>query len=157
MPAPRDKPGTQRVVAVNRRARHDYELLESYEAGLILNGSEVKALREGKGQLVDAYALVGEHGVVVKNLEIARYSHDQLSVESSRRTRGLLLRKAELVKLRSRLREKGLVLVPLSIYFKGPWAKLELAVGKGRRKGDKRQEMRRQDAERDMDRAYRHR
>jgi SsrA-binding protein len=147
----------RRMVCANRKARHDYEIVDTLEAGLILTGSEVKSLREGKGQLADAYAVVGQDGVILKNLEITPYTHDHSGETRSKRPRGLLLHAAEVRKLKSRLREQGLALIPLSIYFQGPWAKCELAVARGRRKADKRQALRQKAAEREMDRARRRR
>jgi SsrA-binding protein len=150
-------PSAVRTVAVNRKARFDYELVDRFEAGLVLSGSEVKALREGKGNLVDAYVLVRGGKAQVLNLEISRYTHDHLSELEPRRTRTLLLNAREIRKLEARVREKGLTLVPLSVYFKGPWAKLEVALARGRRKGDKRENLKKREAQRDMDRLRRHR
>ncbi|RKY21392.1 MAG: SsrA-binding protein [Planctomycetota bacterium] len=150
------RPG-DRKVCVNRKARHDYEIVDTIEAGIVLSGSEVKSLRAGTAQLADAYAFIGSEGVVLRNLEITAYSHDHTGMGESRRSRKLLLHAAEVHKLRGRLRESGMSLVPLSIYFKGPWAKCELAVARGRRKSDKRHALRALAAERDMDRARRRR
>ena len=142
---------------MNRRARHEYEILDTVEAGLVLTGSEVKSLRDGQGQLADAFASLTAEGVVLRNFEIPAYRHDHSGATQARRTRRLLLRGAEIRKLQSQLREQGLALVPLSVYFSGPWAKVELAVARGRRKADKRQALRTREAQRDMDRAYRRR
>ena len=146
-----------RVVCVNRRARYEYQVLDTLEAGLVLTGAEVKALREGKGQLADAYALLSEGRAVLKNLEIAPYSHDHTGESDSKRSRSLLLHAAEIRKILFRLREKGLAIVPLSIYFKGPWAKVELGLVRGRRKADKRQALREKAHKREMDRVQRRR
>lgn len=151
------KPPKDRTVCVNRKARHDYEILDRFEAGLVLVGSEAKALREGQGNLVDAYVMIRDGRPVLHNLEISRYSHDTHGDLPTRRQRGLLLNKAEIRKLGGRLREQGLALIPLSIYFKGPWAKLELGLAKGRRKADKRQALRKKAADRDVERALRRR
>jgi SsrA-binding protein len=148
----------RRTVCINRRARFDYELLDRIEAGLVLTGAETKALREGKGNLVDAYVLVRDDRAQVLNLEISRYSCDhQEFATPPRRTRVLLLKAAEIKRLQARVREKGLTLVPVSIYFKGPWAKLEVALARGKRKGDKRESIRRREDQRDMERLRRHR
>lgn len=152
MAKPRDT-----TVCVNRKARHDYEIDDSFEAGLVLAGSEAKALREGKGNLVDAYVMLRQGRPVLHNLEISRYSHDTVGELPTRRQRDLLLNKAEIRKLAARLRERGLTLIPLSIYFKGPWAKLEVGVAKGRRKADKRQALRQREADRDIERSVRRR
>jgi len=147
--------GTRPQVCVNRRARHDFDLLETVEAGLVLTGSEVKALREGKGNLVDAYVRIRDGRATLVNLEISPYSHDPQQRHEPRRPRGLLLHRGEIAKLDARVREKGLVLVPLAIYFKGPWAKVEVALARPRRKYDKREALKRREAQREMDRALR--
>lgn len=150
-------PSAVRTVAVNRKARFDYEIVDRFEAGLVLAGSEVKALREGKGNLVDAYVLVRDGRAQVLNLEIGRYTHDHLGGLPPRRTRQLLLHEREIRRLQARVREKGLTLVPVAVYFKGPWAKLEVALARGRRKADKRENLKKREAQRDMDRLRRHR
>ncbi|MBM3984354.1 MAG: SsrA-binding protein SmpB [Planctomycetes bacterium] len=150
-------PHAVRTVCVNRKARFDYEILDRVEAGLVLSGSEVKALREGKGNLVDAYVMVRDGRAQVLNLEISRYTHDHLCTLAPRRVRGLLLHQREIRKLEARVREKGLTLVPLSVYFKGPWAKLEVALARGKRKSDKRESLKRREDQREMDRLRRHR
>jgi SsrA-binding protein len=149
------KPNLQkRSVCVNRRARHDYDVLQRLEAGLVLRGSEVKALREGKGNLVDAYVSLRDNRPVLHNLEISPYSHDTSERDGeTKRNLGLLLKGAEIRKLVQSLREKGLTLVPLEIYFHGPWAKVEVGVCRGRRKADKREKLKSQEAARDIDRA----
>ncbi len=155
MPA-RD-PHAVHTVCVNRKARFDYEILDRVEAGLVLSGSEVKALREGKGNLVDAYVMVRDGRAQVLNLEISRYTHDHVAALAPRRVRGLLLHQREIRRLEARVREKGLTLVPLSVYFKGPWAKLEVALARGKRKSDKRETLKRREDQREMDRLRRHR
>jgi SsrA-binding protein len=146
-----------KTVCLNRRARFDYELIEKVEAGISLLGAEAKALREGRGNLTDAYVSLERGRPVVFGLEIAPYSHDATRDRDPRRTRQLLLKAAEIRKLAGRIQEKGLTLVPLSIYFKGPWAKLELALARSKRKGDKREALRRREAERDIQRDLRRR
>ncbi len=148
----------RRTVCVHRRARHDYDVLQTLEAGLVLRGSEVKALREGKGNLVDAYVSLRDGRPVLHSLEISPYSHDTARTDGdTRRNRGLLLHASEIRKLTATLREKGLTLVPLEIYFQGPWAKVELGVCRGRRKADKREKLKSREAQRDIDRALRRR
>ncbi len=154
---PAHDPQAVRTVCVNRKARFDYEILDHVEAGLVLAGSEVKALREGKGNLVDAYVMVRDGRAQVLNLEISRYTHDHVSALAPRRVRSLLLHEREIRRLEARVREKGLTLVPLSVYFKGPWAKLEVALARGKRKSDKRETIRRREDQREMDRLRRHR
>ena len=145
------------TVCVHRRAKHDYDILQTVEAGLILQGSEVKALREGKGNLVDAWVSLKNNKPLLHNLEISPYSHDNAGSDETRRTRGLLLHKSEIRKLLAGMREKGLTLVPLEVYFHGPWAKVEVGLCRGRRKADKRQKLKSREAQRDIDRAMRKR
>jgi SsrA-binding protein len=147
----------RKTVCVNRKARFDYEIVDRVEAGLVLTGAEVKALREGKGNLVDAYVLVRDGHAQVLNFEISRYTHDHTEASTPRRTRGLLLKHQEIRRLAARVREKGLTIVVLSVYFRGPWAKLELALARGKKQKDKRETLRRKEAQRDMDRLRRHR
>lgn len=142
----------RKVVCVNRKARHDYDLVDSFEAGLVLTGPEVKALREGKGNLVDAYVMIRQERPQLLNFEISAYTFDQTGTANPRRTRGLLLHRNEIRKLIARTREKGLTLVPLQVYFRGPWAKVEVALGRGRRKADKRQALRAKADRRQTDR-----
>jgi len=142
----------RKTVCVHRRARFDYEIVSTLEAGLVLQGAEVKALREGKGNLVDAWVQLRDGVPVLHNLEISPYSHDTARGSEGRRSRTLLLHADEIRKLDQRLREKGLTLVPLEIYFHGPWAKAEIGVCRGRRKADKRQLLMRREAQRDIDR-----
>ena len=153
------KPNLQkRSVCLNRRARHDYDVLQRLEAGLVLRGSEVKALREGKGNLADAYVSLRGGRPILHNLEISPYSHDTSERDGeTRRNLGLLLKAVEIRKLEQTLREKGLTLVPLEIYFHGPWAKVEVGVCRGRRKADKREKLKSREAQRDIDRALRRR
>ena len=149
---------SKRSVCVNRRARHDYDVLQRLEAGLILRGSEVKALREGKGNLADAYVSLRDNRPVLHNLEISPYSHDTSERDGqTRRNLGLLLKAVEIRKLLQSLREKGLTLIPLEIYFHGPWAKVEVGVCRGRRKTDKREKLKSREAQREIDRALRRR
>ena len=146
---------SEKVTCVNRKARYDFDIVDTVEAGLVLKGSEAKALREGKGNLVDAYALLSKGKPTLHGFEISCYSHDNAGELPSRRSRGLLLHRAEIRRLRARLHENGLTLVPLRVYFKGPWAKVELGLAKGKRKTDKRQALRAKAVQRDVDQAYR--
>jgi len=141
-----------RYIARNRKAKHDYVIVNRLEAGIELKGSEVKSIREGKVNLSDAYAVVENGEVILKNLHISPYkmaqeNHDPL------RPRRLLLHKREIRKLFTQTEQKGLTLIPLAIYFKGKVAKIELAVATGRRKYDKRQAIAKAEAERKMKRA----
>ena len=144
----RQPPGT---VASNRRARHDYEILDTFEAGIALRGSEVKTLREGRASLQDAYAGV-ENGEVVLHMQIPAYSHTGYDGHEPTRPRKLLLHRKEIDQLSRRVAERGLTLVPLRLYFKQQLVKVELGVARGRRAYDKRQAIAQRDAAREMDR-----
>ena len=144
----RQPPGT---VASNRRARHDYEILDTFEAGIALRGSEVKTLREGRASLQDAYAAV-EGGEVMLHMQIPAYSHTGYDGHEPTRPRKLLLHRKEIDQLSRRVAERGLTLVPLRLYFKQHLVKVELAVARGRRAYDKRQAIAKRDAAREMDR-----
>ena len=144
----RQPPGT---VASNRRARHDYEILDTFEAGIALRGSEVKTLREGRASLQDAYAGV-ENGEVVLHMQIPAYSHTGYDGPEPTRPRKLLLHRKEIDQLSRRVAERGLTLVPLRLYFKQQLVKVELAVARGKRAYDKRQAIAQRDAAREMDR-----
>ncbi len=141
----------EKVVTVNRKARYDYEIIDKLEAGMSLLGSEVKALREGRANLKDAYASIEGNNVVLHNCHIGPYGpagpHNQHDPE---RPRKLLLNRREIDKLRRKIVERGFTLVPLRIYFRGGWAKVELAVGKGKRSYDKREQKKRDAVERDI-------
>jgi SsrA-binding protein len=145
----REPPGT---VVTNRRARHDYEILETIEAGIVLRGSEVKTLRERKASLQDAYATI-EDGDVVLHMQIPAYSHTGYEGHEPTRPRKLLLHRREIDQLARKVAERGLTLVPLRLYFKGQLVKVELGLARGKRAYDKRQSMARRDAEREMARA----
>jgi SsrA-binding protein len=145
----REPPGT---VATNRRARHDYQIIETVEAGIVLRGSEVKTLREGKASLQDAYAAV-EGGDVVLHMQVPTYSHTGYEGHEPTRPRKLLLHRREIDQLARKVAERGLTLVPLRLYFKGQLVKVELGLARGKRAYDKRQSMARRDAEREMARA----
>jgi SsrA-binding protein len=143
-----------RVIATNRQARRDYELSDTYECGLALRGSEVKSLRESKVQLSDAYARVIANEVWLIGLRISPYSHSAaFDGHDPGRDRKLLLHRAEIDRLRARTEQEHVTLVPLSLYFKEGRAKVEVAVGRGRHKADKRQAIARRDADREAERA----
>jgi len=139
------------VIASNKKARHDYAVLKTYEAGLVLAGTEVKSLREGRASLVDAFA--GEHNgeIMLYGLHIAEYGYGSWTNHTPRRTRKLLLHKSEIVKILAQLRDgNGLTLVPLSMYFNEGWAKVELGLARGLRSYDKRQVLAERDAKREI-------
>ncbi len=142
-----------KVACANRRARHDYELFDRLEAGLVLTGSEVKSLRNGGGALVDSYVDVrsGEAFLIGANIE--QYANASYMNHEPRRARKLLLHAREIHRLAQKVREKGLTIVPLRVYFKGGRAKVEIALARGRRDYDKRDRI----LKRDLDRAARNR
>ena len=145
----------QRVVVSNRKARHEYAILETVEAGLVLTGTEVKSLRQGNASLLDAYAMVKNGEVWLLGMHINPYEHGSIANHDPLRTRKLLLQKKQVRKLIGRVAEKGLTLIPLSVYFKGAFAKLELALARGKKTYDKRESIRERETKRDLDRARR--
>jgi SsrA-binding protein len=140
-------------VASNRRARYKYEVLERFEAGIELRGSEVKSLREGKAQIAEAYAAVDDGEVWLRGAYIPPYEPASEQNHEPERPRKLLLHKREIERLTGKTQERGLTLVPLRIYFKGPRAKLELALARGKEQHDKRRALRDRDQRREIDRA----
>jgi SsrA-binding protein len=155
-PAPSDDGGIK-IVARNRKARHEYELLEKVEAGIVLTGTEVKSLRNGKANLEDAYAEINGGEIWLEGCDIPEYLQANRMNHVPKRKRKLLLHRREIEKLAAKSSEKGLTLVPLAIYFKKGMAKVELFVARGRKTYDKREAIKKQDAKRDMDRAMRRR
>ncbi len=147
MPEPRRDDGLK-VVATNRRARHEYEILDRWEAGLVLVGTEVKALRQGKANLGDAYAEIRDGEAWLLKMHIGPYEQGNRENHEPFRSRKLLLSRRELRKLRPRLEERGLTLVPLRLYFKRGLAKVELGLGRGRKLHDKRDATAKRDADR---------
>ena len=145
----------QRVAVSNRKARHDYFILDTVEAGLVLKGTEVKSLRGGNANLLDSHAIVKNGEVWLLGLHISPYEQGSYLNHDPRRTRKLLLSKREIRRLLSKVQEKGLSLIPLSIYFKGPYAKVELAVAQGKKSYDKREAIKQRDAKRDIARNLR--
>ena len=142
-------------IARNKRARHDYHILETWEAGLVLTGTEVKSLRDGKAQLVDAYGIVKDGEVYLLNLHISPYKQGSYNNHEPTRTRKLLLHKRQIRRLIGAVEREGLTLVPLDLYFKHGMAKVTLALGKGKKLHDKRETAKARDAEREMARVGR--
>jgi SsrA-binding protein len=143
-----------KIVAENRKARFDYSILETYKAGLVLTGNEVKSLRQGKAQLQDSFARAERGELWLYHLHISPYSTADRNKIDPLRPRKVLLQKRELVKLTGKAAEKGLTVVPLKVYFEGNWAKVELALAKAKKKYEKRDKLRRQTAEREIERAF---
>lgn len=155
--AEKTKPGGLKVVASNRRARHDYEILDTFEAGMVLHGSEVKSLREGKATIKDSFAHVRDGEVFLVGLYIGPHGFSRDGGHAPERTRKLLLNRREIDRIAGKLAERGLTLVPLRIYFKDGKAKLELGLGRGKTSVDKRHTLREKEQKREMDRAVRRR
>jgi SsrA-binding protein len=151
---PEDKDPVE-LIARNKRARHDYELIESWEAGLVLTGTEVKALRAGQASMNDAFGIVREGEVFVVNLHISPYSHGGRDNHDPTRTRKLLLHRSEIRRLIGAVERRGLTLVPTELYFRDGKAKLRVALGRGKKSHDKREDLRKRDAERDIARVFR--
>lgn len=143
----------RKLVAQNKKARHDYHINDTYEAGLVLTGTEVKSLRQGRASLVDAFATVDEGEVWLRQAHIPEYSHGTWTNHTARRTRKLLLNRREVGRISRALQAAGTTLIPLSIYFKHGYAKVEIAVATGKREYDKRETLRRRDAQREAERA----
>jgi len=141
-------------VVTNRRARHKFELVEKFEAGIVLTGSEVKALRGGKAQMTDAYAVVDKGEVWLRKLHIPPYEHATVDAHEPERPRKLLMHKAEIERLVGKTAQKGLTLVPVRIYFKGPRAKVELALARGKEGRDRRRELADRDVRREVEREF---
>jgi SsrA-binding protein len=142
------------VVASNRKARHTYDILETFEAGIVLHGSEVKSLREAQVQMGEAYAVVDDGDVWIHNVHIAEYSNvDKATRPTTDRKRKLLLHRKEIDDIARKVNIERLTLVPLSIYFKDGRAKIEIAIARGRKQADKRRAIAEKDMARDLDRS----
>ena len=148
---------TRTVVATNRRAKFDYEILDTYEAGLVLRGSEVKSLRQGKASIGEAYAWIRDGEAWLESMSIPPYSYAREGGHEPTRARKLLLHRREIDRIWARMREQGLTLVPTRVYFSNGIAKVELALAKGKRTIDKRQSIKKRQQQREMDRARRER
>ncbi|MGB9803436.1 SsrA-binding protein SmpB [Desulfofundulus sp.] len=145
-----------KVVTVNRKARHDYHILETYEAGIALTGTEVKSLRAGRANLQDSFARVENAELFLYNMHISPYDQGNRFNHEPKRTRKLLMHKREILRLLGKSREKGLALIPLKVYFNDRGkAKVELALARGKKVYDKREDMAARDARREMERALR--
>jgi len=142
----------RKAIATNRKARHNYTILDTYEAGVALVGTEVKSLREGKASLVDAFATVDDGEVWLRGLHIPEYGHGSWTNHAPRRTRKLLLHRREIDNLIGKIRDGNLTLVPLSMYFTDGKVKVELALARGKQAHDKRQDLARRTAQREVTR-----
>ena len=141
-----------RVLISNRKARHEYFILETLEAGIVLSGTEVKSIRMGNANLQDSFAVLRNGEVWVEGMHISPYEQGTTNSHVPKRKRKLLLQKKEIRKLAVKGNEKGLTLVPLSVYFKGPYAKVELGIARGKKMYDKREAIAERDAKRNLDR-----
>ena len=150
-----DEPTHQRLIADNRKARHEYHLYDTYEAGVVLLGTEVKAIREGRVNLRDSYGRVEDGEIFLHNLHISPYSHRGYAEHEPLRRRKLLLNKREIRKLVGKTLERGFTLVPLQLYWKGGRAKVEIGLARGKRLHDKRESIRRREADRELARLKR--
>jgi SsrA-binding protein len=139
----------RKVVASNRKAHHEYFLEEQFEAGIVLQGTEIKSLRAGQVQLRDSYVLIEEFELFLRNCHIAPYGHARENHDPVR-PRKLLMHKREILKIRAKVREKGYTLIPVQIYLTKGRAKVEIALAKGKKLHDKREDIAKRDAERDM-------
>lgn len=149
--------GTNRTLVENRRARFNYEILETLEAGIALQGTEVKSIREGKANIQEAYADIRDGEVFLIGSHISPYSHGNRTNHDPLRDRKLLLTAREIRKLQAKVAEKGLTLVPMRLYVKGRLIKLQLGIGRGKKLVDKREDIKRRDQEREIQRSMRER
>ena len=145
--------GNIKVVCQNKKARHDYEILEVIEAGMVLLGTEVKSLRQGRANLKDSYARIKDGELFLMQSHISPYSHAYYDNHEPDRVRKLLVHKREIKRLQGKTQEKGLTLVPLKIYFKDGKAKVELALARGKKIHDKRESLKRKTEQRELERA----
>ncbi|MFJ8361354.1 SsrA-binding protein SmpB [Streptomyces sp. NPDC093984] len=143
----------RKLIAQNKKARHDYHILDTYEAGLVLMGTEVKSLRQGRASLVDGFVQLDGHEAWLYNVHVPEYSQGTWTNHSARRKRKLLLHRDEIDKLESKAQETGHTIVPLSLYFKDGRAKVEIALAKGKKEYDKRQTLREKQDRREAERA----
>jgi SsrA-binding protein len=148
-----NRQGGRKIIAQNKKARHDYSILDVYEAGVVLTGTEVKSLRLGRASLVDGFATIDDGEIYLRNVHIPEYTHGSWTNHEPRRTRKLLLHRGEILRLIGKTKESGLTLVPLSIYFSAGKVKVEIALARGKRSYDKRQDMARRDADREVRKA----
>jgi SsrA-binding protein len=146
---------SEKLITDNRRARHDYHLLDRVEAGLVLTGTEVKSLRQGSATIKDGYAAVHEGELWLHNVHIPPYAPASRENHEPERDRKLLVHRRELERLVGKTQERGLTIVPTRIYFKGPHAKVEIALARGKDVADKRESIRAREQKREMDRALR--
>lgn len=146
-----------KIIAQNRKAFHDYSIEETVEAGIVLVGTEVKSLRQGKANLKDSYVQVKDTEVFLLNCHISPYSHGNIMNHDPVRTRKLLLNKKEISKLQGKAAQKGYSLIPLKLYFRGPRAKIEIGLARGKKQYEKRESIKKREADREIERALKQR
>ncbi len=149
--------GEGKVVAQNKKARHDYFIEETYEAGIVLQGTEIKSIRNGRVNLKDAFARIQQGEVFIHNMHISPYEQGNRYNHEPLRTRKLLLHRKQIDKLIGETKEAGYSIVPLKMYLKDGYAKVLIGLGKGKKKYDKREDLKKKEAKRDIDRAFRDR
>ncbi len=142
-----------RTVAANRRAFHEYSVLESFEAGIILTGTEIKSIRQGKVSIADSFARIENEEVFLYGSQITPYEKGNIHNHAQDRVRKLLMNKREIQRLLGKTKEQGLTLIPLNLYFKGPWIKVELGLCKGKKLHDKRDSIKAREGKREIERA----
>jgi len=147
-----DAEGKIKIISQNKKAFHDFEIFERFEAGIVLLGTEVKSLREGRANLKDSYARVKRNEVFLIGLHISPYSHASFENHDPERIRKLLLHRAEIKRLLGKTQERGFSLVPLKVYFKDGKAKVEIALARGKKEYDKRESLRKKEETRELDR-----
>ncbi len=143
-----------KIVTTNRKAHHDYEILETIEAGIALKGTEVKSLRQGKVSIQDSYAIIKNGEVWLLNMHISPYEYGNIHNHDPLRDKKLLLHKHEIIRLATKVKERGLTLIPLKVYFKNGKAKVELALVRGKRKYEKKEDIAERDLHRELKRRY---
>lgn len=146
----------EKNIAVNRKARHEFTILQTFEAGIVLVGTEVKSLREGKANLVDSYAIIKNNEVWLLSLHISEYKQGNINNHIPTRDRKLLLNRSEIRKLIGKTKEKGLTLIPLRLYFSNGRVKVELALVKGKKVYDKREDIAKRDYQREQERRFKY-
>ncbi|MDI3421724.1 SsrA-binding protein SmpB [Streptomyces luteolus] len=149
----KDKGDGRKIIAQNKKARHDYLIIDTYECGVVLTGTEVKSLRQGRASLVDGFVQIDGHEAWLHNVHVPEYAQGTWTNHAARRKRKLLLHRVEIDKLESKSQETGHTIVPLALYFKGGRAKVEIALAKGKKEYDKRQTLREKQDRREADRA----
>jgi SsrA-binding protein len=146
-----------KIVAQNRKAYHDYTIEETLEAGMLLTGTEVKSLRDGKANLKDSYVIIKDEAAFLLNCHISPYTHGNIMNHDPLRTRKLLLHKKEIIKIQEKAAQKGYSLIPLKLYFKGSYVKVEIGLAKGKKQHEKRDSIKKREADREIERAMKSR